>query len=200
MSAELVTKNAPALRPLHSAPRRGTRPNRDLYLVSDELGVVCPLLPTPLTALAPRIGWTWVDPDSLLPHHRSWCKGQRIRDPGNFPCPLREPGLLGNRAALLWIDDTHYPSSCDWIADACVRGPSLRTASVPDGFALRETWVLVAHARAFGNAPGIVHLFQPARLEEDRLRSAGARAWDVAHDGASACVGLRPRRPRGQSG
>jgi hypothetical protein len=170
--AELLMKNRAApVRRIPAVPAR-RQPKRHLSLVSDQLGLQCPLLPARLTALVPRIGWTWIDPDSLLPHHRSWRKGDQIRDPGNFPCPLREPGLLGERAGLLWIDDARYPSAQDWIDEARVCGPSLQVASVPDGFSLGQTWVLVAHRAAFGNAPGVIHVFQPTRVDEVELPTA----------------------------
>ena len=141
-------------------------------LAAGALGVECPLLPTPLTALVSRVGSTWVDPDALLPHHRRWCKGERIRDPGNFGCPLREPRILGDRALLLWIDDARYPSPREWLAEGRASGPAIPVSAVPPGFALGETWVLVAHRRAAGHAPGIVHVFRPTRIDRIEVPAA----------------------------
>jgi hypothetical protein len=177
MPAELLTKNKQApsrAMPTAAVPAntgRSSQRVRHLYLASDQ-GLECPLLPAPLTALISRVGWTWVDPDTLLPHHRSWRKGDAIRDPGNFACPLREPGLLGKCAGLLWIDDARYPRPEDWRVEAGANGPSLRIATVPYGFVLGETWVLVAHRAALGTAPGIVHVFQPMRLDEIEVATA----------------------------
>jgi hypothetical protein len=105
-------------------------------LAAETLGVECPLLPVPLTVLVPRVGATWVEPDALLPHHRAWRKGERFRDPGNFACPLREPGLLGERAVLLWIDDTRYPSPDEWLAPSTHR--FLNRVRLPLALATRE--------------------------------------------------------------
>jgi hypothetical protein len=114
-----------------------------VVLAAGAPGVECPLLPAPLTALVSRVGSTWVDPDALLP-----------------------------RALLLWIDDARYPAPREWLAEARASGPAIPISAVPSGFALGETWVLVAHRRAVGNAPGIVHVFQPMRLDRIEVSEA----------------------------
>jgi len=133
----------------------GTRKGGGLYLVSDGVGQDCDLLPVELhvcptcgTGIKPARGWTWVNPDALLPQHnaipvvRDWKpdSGNILQDasvattPAHLGCPLNVPGLLGERAGLLWIGEQFYKTPAAWIAEGREMGFSRRIKAVPRGF------------------------------------------------------------------
>ncbi len=161
----------------------GRRKPGGLYLVSDGVGQDCDLLPVELhvcptcsAGIKPSRGWTWVNPDELLPHHAAY-PSDFLEEVSNVHpgCPLNEPGLLGERAGLLWIGEAFYKTPHDWIAEGQRMGFSRRISAVPRGFELGETWVLAAHRKAIVRfpdglsepefTPAIFHVWKPARVE-----------------------------------
>ena len=137
------------MRTLSEAPRGcGYRQPGGLYLCSDSVGKGCTLLPVPMevcpccgTGIKPARGWTWVTPDGLLPHHDTDSTEHR-------GCPLNTPGLLGERAGLLWIGESFYATPEAWLAEGKAMGFSRRVPAVPQGYVPGETWVLVGHRKA----------------------------------------------------
>ena len=145
---------------------------KGLYLVCDGPGRPCGRLPIPLD-ICPVCGagikfarsWTWVDADALMLQHP--CNSDDCSN-----CPLSKS--IG-RAGLLWIGEKFYPTPDDWSLEADNQGVSRRIKSVPHGFELGKTWVLVAHKKAIetgvdekGNRtfmPGIFHTFKPSAIE-----------------------------------
>ena len=132
----------------------GYRQGGGLYLCSDGVGQGCDLLPHPVevcpccgTGIRPARGYTWVSPDMLLPHHADgWLPGNQGRAAGQHKgCPLNHPGLMGERAGLLWIGRVHYATPAAWIEEGERMGFSRRIAQVPRDFVAGETWVLVGH-------------------------------------------------------
>lgn len=161
----------------------GYRKPGGLYLVSDRVGLDCLLLPFVLdvcpccgAGIKPARGWTWVDPDALLPHHIETVDGvpdantEAQVHPG---CPLNKPGLLGERAGLLWIGESFYPTPAHWLKEGRSMGFSRRINAVPRGFDIGTTWVLVAHRKAHYRItpegqefqPAIFHIWKPERIE-----------------------------------
>jgi hypothetical protein len=191
----------------------GFRQPGGTYLVSNGIGIDCDLLPVELTVcpvchggIKPSRGWTWVEPDPLLPHHATeWGVVNSDTHPG---CPLNAEGLLGERCGLLWIGEAFYATPHDWIAEGKRLGFSRRIPAVPRGFKVGETWVLTAHRHAIvelhydeplrvaedGTAepkpetkPGIFHIWMPSAIEyvvtgdetDERLAELEARGLDL---------------------
>ena len=138
-----------------------------IYLISSGIGQQCMKLPIPLivcpccgNGIKPSRGWTWIN----------W---QLIKD---HPC--QKPGCKGcipfdgsqNKFGLLWIGEKFYNSPEQFTHEAKRLGVSRRISSVPRGFKIGETWILVAHRktiRAKDNEyfPGIFHAFKPTSIE-----------------------------------
>ena len=144
------------MRVLHEGARGcGYRQPGGLYLCSDQPGQACGLLPVPTTVcpccgagIRPARGWTWVDPDLLLPHHD---------DPAAVPphpgCPLDTVGLITSaegtsQAGLIWIGQAYYPTPGAWLDEGHRLGFSRRIAALPRGYVPGSTWVLVGHRKA----------------------------------------------------
>jgi len=128
----------------------GWRKPGGIYLMSDGIGVECLALPIPLHVcptcghgVKPARGLTWVEPDALLAgrHHTQV-------DLPHAGCPLNEPGLMGDRAGLLWVGESFYASPNEWLSEGRRMGFSRRLNAVPRGFVVGETWVLTAHRKA----------------------------------------------------
>lgn len=111
-----------------------------------------------------------------------------VRDCGE--CPMADPVTLG-RVGLLWIGEQFYPTVEDFQREASKMGISRRVASVPKGFVLGKTWVLLAHRKAIstpdGPRPGVFRLFRPEAIERivpedvspDEVASLKARGIDA---------------------
>jgi hypothetical protein len=200
---------------VESARGCGFRKVGGIYLVSD--GIDCSLLPVWLcvcpvcnSGIKPSRGWQWIEPDPLLPHHFDPSMDPDALE--NQPllqhsgCPLNQPGLLGERAGLLWIGEQFYRTPHDWITEGKSMGFSRRIQAAPRGFKVGETWVLVAHRKAIVDlhfedpltigdegetqpeptfTPGIFHIWKPERLEyvvkgdesEDELNALEKRGF-----------------------
>jgi len=65
----------------------------------------------------------------------------------HLDCPLNDEGDLGERAGLMWVGGSYYPTPESWIAEGKKMGFSRRVSGVPRGFKLGETWVLTAHRK-----------------------------------------------------
>lgn len=60
----------------------------------------------------------------------------------NCGCVLREPP---EKCGLLWIGQVYYKNPSDWTNEARLLGVSRRISTVPKGFEVGKTLVLVAH-------------------------------------------------------
>lgn len=150
----------------------GYRKKGGIYLRLDEpLGQPCGRLPLEMTTrpccgegIRPARGWTWIDPARLV-----------AKLP---PCPATDPfircgtcpmGGTVDKAGLVWIGESFYPTPQAWLAEVTRMGVSRRVTALPRGFDLGTTWVLVGHRRVeFGaeQRPGIFHAFLPNRIEQ----------------------------------
>jgi len=137
-----------------------------LYLVTDGPGRACDRLPFPLVVCPTcsagfkhSLGFTWVDTDRLFGRHEG-CQETPT-------CPLCEPAV--GRAGLLWVGARFYPSVVNFQEEAREMGVSRRIQTIPHGFKLGTTWILLAHPRAIEgdgpSRPGIFMLFRPTRIE-----------------------------------
>lgn len=131
------------------------------YLVAEGSWGGCCRFPVPLpercgfcgAGIVPSRGWTWVNADVLL-------EPVPLSDPRCHSCPL-SPRL--GQAGLLWVGEKWYATPADFIAEADTRGISRRIPTVPKGFILGTTWVLLAHRLP---QPRIFAAFKPQRIEK----------------------------------
>lgn len=178
----------------------GRRKPGGLYMVSDGLGAPCGKLPLPLTrcpccghGIKFCRGWTWIEPKPLF----DAVKCERSAGQCGF-CPLSQwPD--GERAGLLWIGEKFYATPGDFAREADLMGVSRRIQSVPRGFEIGKTWVLLAHIRGIVNAtfgetatttPAIFRAFKPSAIEyvvtgdetEEKLEQLAARGFTLVRD------------------
>lgn len=132
----------------------GYRKGGGLYLVAGGLSEPCPKLPIELHVcqvcgggVKQTRGFTWILPDPLL-------------DPGahgsaehDYVCPLgsqyaEQHWSQGDKAGLIWIGASFYPTPEDFMAEARMMGVSRRLSAVPRDLVIGETWIALAHPRA----------------------------------------------------
>lgn len=156
-----------------------------LYLCCDGPGRGCGKLPVPL-AVCPTCGEgirPSRSPRMLQEPEKLWeslaCQGGEQCD----TCPLAEGQHIGP-ALLVWVGESFYPTPEAFDREADRIGISRRLTTVPRGFVLGETWVMLAHRKAIplpavpdevsdfaaftqrqDYDPGIFRLFKPDRIE-----------------------------------
>lgn len=167
----------------------GYRKLGGLYMVGGGVGLPCDRLPFELTVcpccsqgIKPARGWTWIDVAKLFqgPHIQSALDFDTLCScaTANFCSLCVKPEVMG-KAGLLWIGERFYKTPDQFIAEGVSLGFSRRIKSVPQGFKIGETWVMLAHAKAIvkidGQAEeyssGIFYVWLPQRLERIRLES-----------------------------
>lgn len=176
----------------------GYRKVGGLYLVGNAPGAPCDRLPLALTVcptcscgIKQGRGWTWVNVAGLVdgPHKISTHNDvyehpcREARDQSCTFCAA--PELMG-RAGLLWIGEQFYKTPGEFLAEGVSLGFSRRINTVPKGFEIGKTWVLLAHSKAFPtvetveplpgmllapetvivNKPGLFYVWLPQRIEK----------------------------------
>lgn len=146
----------------------GYRKPGGLYLISGGLAADCGRLPLVVGAcpccgqgIKPSRGWSWINPSQLV-QDMPTCS-----EPYCSACPM---GGTIEKAGLLWVGEMYYPTWVDFAQEAATQGISRRIRSVPRGFVVGETWVLLGHRKAIRRAdgdwdPGIMHAFRPTGVE-----------------------------------
>ncbi len=168
----------------------GYRKVGGLYLVGSGTGIPCDRLPIALEVCAccgqgikQTRGWTWVDiaglvggdHGTLLPTESG---ANMFFQPCNCPayCPLCHNVAKMGRGGLLWIGTQFYPTIEAFEAESRALGVSRRIQSVPRGFEIGKTWLLLAHSRGIFKptgddgltmkyVPAIFKVWKPERLE-----------------------------------
>ncbi len=164
----------------------GRRKSRGLYLRGPSSGARCGKLPAALE-VCPTCGegikvsrqYKWVSPAKLFDGLECSAASSSCDR-----CPLRSPIRI-ERALMLWVGEAHY-SVASFQKEADKMGISRRIAAVPKGFAVGETWVLLAHVSAyprpcpdctqpavceacgstgFVHTPGVFSMFRPTAIE-----------------------------------
>jgi hypothetical protein len=159
----------------------GWRKVGGLYLVAPDESRECGRLPIPAETcpccgrgIKPARGWTWVDGDELL-RAAPECplRGRTLCE----TCPIHDFVRHGiGRVGLIWIGERYYPTIDHFEREAKQMGISRRVKSVPKGFKLGKTWVMLAHRRAIlksplemgeeiEHSPGIFRIFKPTAIE-----------------------------------
>lgn len=164
----------------------GYRQSGGLYLIADGRGRNCYKLPIELTTcpccgegIKFSRGFTWITGalfGSAVCNDR-----EQFETDLCFECPLSDINERG-RFGLMWVGEKFY-SPAEFTAEAARQGISKRIAQIPRGFKVGETWILLAHIKAFprleeiagrpgtGSSvvttwhPGIFHAFKPQRIE-----------------------------------
>ena len=149
----------------------GYRKVGGLYLVCSGDGVACHRLPLPLVicptcsgGIKQTRGWTWVHAPAIF---GGPCGNS---EPHCLVCPACDPDRIG-RCGLKWVGGRFYPMPDVFQAEAKQQGISLRIATIPHGFEIGKTWVLLAHPKAVrldGEefSAGVFRAFMPERLEQ----------------------------------
>ena len=165
----------------------GFRKVGGLYLCGKGGGHPCDRLPFPLTicpccsaGIKQTRGWTWVDVALLVGGAHSPCTDTAL-------CPICHASESMGKAGLLWIGERFYKTPGEFEREARAQGISRRIATVPRGFKLGDTWVLLAHPKTTcsncgggglrdfvpcvkcegtGKVPGIFRVFRPEAVEK----------------------------------
>jgi len=160
---------------IESARGCGYRKKGGLYLVTDGRGSPCGKLPIELTVcpccgsgVKFSRGYTWVTGELLAD---SPCTLQEFRDCGS--CVFSNLSPI-KRFGLLWVGEMFYTPE-QFTLEAMAKGISKRIATVPNGFVVGKTWILLAHIKAVKKVvgmdpepvfvPGIFYAFCPQRIE-----------------------------------
>lgn len=161
----------------------GFRKIGGLYLVGSGVGIACDRLPIELTicrccgqGIKQTRGWQWVDIAGLVggDHFNPDPQGQGKDCACPDICPLCHNVTSMGRGGLLWIGTQFYPTIDAFQAEATAQGISRRIHTLPRGFELGKTWVLLAHARGIikptgdltmGYVPAIFRVWKPERIE-----------------------------------
>lgn len=159
----------------------GWRKVGGLYLVAPNEGRECGRLPLPAEkcpccgrGIKPARGWTWVDGDEIL---RAAPECPLVNTDTCLTCPVHNFARHGvGKVGLIWIGERYYPTVSRFEAEAESMGISRRISTVPKGFKLGETWVMLAHRHAilkhpleiggeYETTPGIFRIFKPTAIE-----------------------------------
>jgi hypothetical protein len=169
----------------------GYRKVGGLYLVGSGGGIACDRLPIALEVcgccgqgIKPTRGWTWVDIAGLVggDHMITPPYNHNVSRIGAEPypcschpaCPLCHNVAKMGKGGLLWIGAQFYPTIEHFEVEARALGISRRITTLPRGFELGKTWLLLAHTRGIvkptgelkaGYVPAIFRVWKPERIE-----------------------------------
>jgi len=151
----------------------GWRKVGGIYLVGEGLAMECGRLPfalhvCPVCKAGVKFsrGWTWLDWKNYAGDCLQGCACH------NRNCAVCLPRF--DQYGLMWVGEKHY-SPESFVIEALQMGVSKRIASIPRGFKVGESWVLLAHKKALPEEPdgngeqnrsGIFYAFRPARIEQ----------------------------------
>ncbi len=127
----------------------GFRKAGAMYLMAGKPEAPCGKLPLELKVcvscgqgIRPSRAPTWIQPPKLFGENTG-CKLGPDRCFG-CPCGMAMP----ERALLIWIGESHYPTPDAFMFEARQMGISRRITVVPRGFVVGESWVFFAHRKA----------------------------------------------------
>ena len=157
--------------------RRASKDGWGIYLMGDGPGAPCGRMPFPLevcpccgSGVKPSRGTTWIQPYNLF---REVVSDVDCDSPVCWSCPMNHLGT--DKALLLWVGESHYPTATHFMVEANRMGISRKIPSIPHDFRIGKTWVYLAHRKAIGykNAvtgelewiPGIFMAFRPTHLD-----------------------------------
>jgi hypothetical protein len=171
----------------------GWRKHGGLYLCSDGVGMDCDRLPYPLTTcptcgegVKQSRGWQWINAHTLVGgHHQAKINGHTNVCTDPLRCVFCHSTEELSHAGLHWIGERFYKTPKDFITEGRKMGFSRRIKTVPRGFKVGETWVLLAHPKAVPTPeslledfsltdekkkddyhPGIFQVWRPSRIEK----------------------------------
>lgn len=151
-----------------------------IYLVGDPIMVPCSRLPFPLTVcpccgagVKPSRGFTWINPSKLFLEQYTPKCAENCQTGSCHMNTHRE------RAGLMWIGSSYYPTPHHFINEARAMGISKKIGSVPNGFEFEHDIVYLAHRQAVANfdqpfpdddedqpyTPGVIMAFMPHGID-----------------------------------
>lgn len=162
----------------------GWRKGGGLYLVAPQPNASCCRLPMPLDVcptcghgIKPARGFTWMDLEPFKTHCTDTSTWSKLTD---FRCPLA-PASDVDRVGLIWVGEKYYKLPVDFALEAINQGISRRITTIPHGFKLGETWIMLAHRKAITRwvdnpdepeqepqleqSPGAFMIFKPTAIE-----------------------------------
>jgi len=184
----------PAVQVRDEGPRGcGYRKLSGLYLVSRGLTNPCGRLPIPLNrcpccgaGIAPSRGWTWVSPVLIAQAappckygdadgRCSLCIVNRLIKESTHP----DYAMVEHLCGLLWVGEQFYEKPKDFVEEAQDLGISRRIHTVPRGFRVGETPVMLAHRKGMVvwetdevtgapkpvEVPAVFSIFVPSAIE-----------------------------------
>ena len=151
----------------------GFRKVGGLYLVGSGTGIPCNAIPMIVEAcpvcdcgIKYSRGWRWVIPKPMFEKQLKIVTGCTLNCPALRDCPFQSE----KREGLLWIGQRFYTPE-KFIEEANSLGISKRIATIPNGFEIGKTWVLLAHKQAGRNTfgvikPAVFYVFKPTAIEK----------------------------------
>lgn len=150
----------------------GFRKVGGLYLVGSGFGIPCNALPMIVEAcpvcncgIKYSRGWRWVIPKLMFAEQlkKVDCSAKCL---AANDCPFKSE----KREGLMWVGQRFYTPE-KFIEESKSLGISKRIATVPKGFKVGKTWVLLAHKQAsrdtFGVLkPAVFYVFRPSAIEK----------------------------------
>ena len=160
----------------------GFRKVGGLYVIGGGPSRDCGRLPLPLHicptcggGVKQTRGWTWINPGKLFAETK--CKRLSMCD----GCPMAPERFAAmERAGLLWIGKSFYPTPVHFLKEADAVGICRRITAIPKGLVdkggkLTDTWIFLAHPEAVQGRndegesvmqPGVFRVFKPTRIEK----------------------------------
>lgn len=157
----------------------GYRKPGGIYFRSDTPGEPCGKLPLELhncpvcnEGIKFSRNYKWINPSILFRDQE--CRFLREKKEGcRAWCKLNDQNITDlTKSLLIWIGDKHYSVS-SFSQEAVEMGISRKIKSVPRGFVIGESWIMLAHTKCFStviadeeiNKAGIFMAWKPERIE-----------------------------------
>lgn len=159
----------------------GYRKAGGMYLVSGSAAAPCGLLPLELcvcptcgAGIRPSRAWTWVNPSDLVSGKVCGVCGSD----GGVNVGHKCEWTRESKSGLMWIGEMFYKTADDFMREAAQMGISRRIHSVPRGFVVGKTWILLAHrnglwlgdkdvksSKLMTWRPAVFAVFKPQRID-----------------------------------
>ena len=154
----------------------GFRKVGGLYLVDDEAGRICGMLPLEMSVcptchagIKQSRGWTWINAAKMFADVE--CK---LGTSNCASCAASQFETM-DKVGLLWIGKKFYPTVEHFTQEAQAQGISRRLSAIPRDFVVGETWVFLAHPEAMttidadgesAKVAGVFRIMRPTRIEQ----------------------------------
>lgn len=184
------------------------KPGKDglgIYLMGQGDFETCERLPFPISVcpccghgIKFSRGFTWIDPTQLFSAEvEPFCDyassaSDIISDNhhNHNNCAICSPWTVGNRAGLMWVGESHYPTPHHFAREAREMGISKKIGAIPRGFEIGQNIIYMAHRKAFTDwdnaehpvSPGVFMTFKPTHVDLVVNDTVPARAAAIKKD------------------